>query len=115
MGGVLRGEGDWSQDRGLPRQYDHPTVASAIDEILGICKEHKVICGHPHVDSKNVETLLARTLSPRLSYVCNFCLLLMGVAIVVAIVIAVALTKFGLLSEYIEYILYYTLLYLVIL
>ena len=63
----------------------------------------------------DVETLLARTLSPRLSYVCNFCLLLMGVAIVVAIVIAVALTKFGLLSEYIEYILYYTLLYLVIL
>jgi 4-hydroxy-2-oxoheptanedioate aldolase len=60
IGVVLIGEGDLSQDLGLPRQYDHPTVASAIDEILGICKEHNVVCGHPHVDSKNVETLLAK-------------------------------------------------------
>ena len=60
IGVVLIGEGDLSQDLGFPRQYDHPVVASAIDEILGICKEHNVICGHPHVDSKNVETLLAK-------------------------------------------------------
>ena len=60
IGVVLIGEGDLSQDLGLPRQYDHPTVASAIDEILAICKQHNVICGHPHVDSKNVETLLAK-------------------------------------------------------
>jgi len=60
IGVVLIGEGDLSQDLGFPRQYEHPVVASAIDEILGICKEHNVICGHPHVDSKNVETLLAK-------------------------------------------------------
>ena len=60
IGVVLIGEGDLSQDLGFPRQYEHPVVASAIDEILGICKEHDVICGHPHVDSKNVETLLAK-------------------------------------------------------
>jgi len=60
IGVVLIGEGDLSQDLGLPRQYDHPTVASANDEILAICKQHNVICGHPHVDSKNVETLLAK-------------------------------------------------------
>ena len=60
IGVVLIGEGDLSQDLGLPRQYEHPTVASAIDEILAICKEHNVICGHPHVDAKNVETLLAK-------------------------------------------------------
>jgi 4-hydroxy-2-oxoheptanedioate aldolase len=60
IGVVLIGEGDLSQDLGLPRQYDHPTVASAIDEILGICKQHNVVCGHPHVDSKNVEALLAK-------------------------------------------------------
>ena len=60
IGVVLIGEGDLSQDLGLPRQYDHPTVASAIDEILAICKQHNVICGHPHVDSKNVEALLAK-------------------------------------------------------
>ena len=60
IGVVLIGEGDLSQDLGFPRQYDHPVVASAIDEILAICKQHDVICGHPHVDSKNVETLLAK-------------------------------------------------------
>ena len=60
IGVVLIGEGDLSQDLGFPRQYEHPVVASAIDEILGICKEHNVVCGHPHVDSKNVDALLAK-------------------------------------------------------
>ena len=55
IGVVIIGEGDLSQDLGYPRQYDHPTVASAIDDILAICKDHNVPCGHPHVDSKNVE------------------------------------------------------------
>lgn len=58
IGVVLIGEGDLSQDLGFPRQYEHPVVASAISEILGICKEHKVPCGHPHVDAKNVESIL---------------------------------------------------------
>jgi 4-hydroxy-2-oxoheptanedioate aldolase len=58
IGVVIIGEGDLSQDLGLPRQYEHPTVAAAIDEILAICKEHNVACGHPHVDSKNVATLV---------------------------------------------------------
>jgi len=60
IGVVLIGEGDLSQDLGFPRQYEHPTVAAAINEILTICKEHKVPCGHPHVDSKNVESLIAQ-------------------------------------------------------
>jgi len=60
IGFVLIGEGDLSQELGVPRQYDHPTVASAIDEILAICKEHNVVCGHPHVDSKNAEALLKK-------------------------------------------------------
>ncbi len=60
IGVVLIGEGDLSQDLGYPRQYDHPTVASAIDEILTICKEHDVVCGHPHVDAGNVDELLER-------------------------------------------------------
>jgi 4-hydroxy-2-oxoheptanedioate aldolase len=58
IGVVLIGEGDLSQDLGYPRQYDHPTVAAAIDEILKICKEANVPCGHPHVDAKNVERVL---------------------------------------------------------
>ena len=60
IGVVLIGEGDLSQDLGYPRQYDHPTVASAIDEILAICKDRKVPCGHPHVGSKNVEQLVEK-------------------------------------------------------
>jgi len=58
IGVVLIGEGDLSQDLGYPRQYDHPTVAAAIDEILAICKQYDVPCGHPHVSGKNVEALL---------------------------------------------------------
>ncbi len=58
IGVVLIGEGDLSQDLGYPRQYEHPTVASAINEILAICKQHNVPCGHPHVDAKNVESLI---------------------------------------------------------
>jgi 4-hydroxy-2-oxoheptanedioate aldolase len=58
IGVVLIGEGDLSQDLGYPRQYEHPTVAAAIAEILSICKNAGVVCGHPHVDAGNVERLL---------------------------------------------------------
>jgi 4-hydroxy-2-oxoheptanedioate aldolase len=58
IGVVLIGEGDLSQDLGYPRQYDHPTVAAAIGEILQICKDANVPCGHPHVDSSNIERVL---------------------------------------------------------
>jgi 4-hydroxy-2-oxoheptanedioate aldolase len=58
IGVVLIGEGDLSQDLGYPRQYEHPTVAAAIDEILQICTNAGVVCGHPHVDAGNVERIL---------------------------------------------------------
>jgi 4-hydroxy-2-oxoheptanedioate aldolase len=58
IGVVVIGEGDLSQNLGFPRQYSHPTVAGAINEILEICKEHNVACGHPHVDEKNVKTVV---------------------------------------------------------
>ncbi|MGH7079292.1 MAG: HpcH/HpaI aldolase family protein [Acetobacteraceae bacterium] len=58
IGAVLIGEGDLSQDLGFPRQYEHPTVAAAIREILAICRDHNVPCGHPHVGEANVEALL---------------------------------------------------------
>ena len=60
IGVVLVGEGDLSQDMGHPRQYDHPAVASKIDEIVAICKQYNVPCGHPHVDSGNVEAILKK-------------------------------------------------------
>jgi 4-hydroxy-2-oxoheptanedioate aldolase len=65
---VIIGEGDLSQSLGFPRQYSHPAVAGAIGEILAICKEHKVACGHPHVEKDNVEEVVKqgfRWLMPR--------------------------------------------------
>lgn len=59
IGVVLIGEGDLSQELGHPRDYDHPVVADAIDSILKICKEHNILCGHPHPDAKNIERLVA--------------------------------------------------------
>jgi len=53
IGGVLIGEGDLSQDLGVPRQYDHPSVVEAMAAIRRICAEHGVACGHPHVSDKN--------------------------------------------------------------
>ena len=60
IGVVLIGEGDLSQDMGYPRQYDHPEVAAAIDDILAICKDSGMPCGHPHVDANNVEKLVEK-------------------------------------------------------
>src|SRR5215208_680413 len=60
IGVVLIGEGDLSQDMGYPRQYEHPEVAAAIDDALAICKEAGIPCGHPHVDSNNVEQLIEK-------------------------------------------------------
>ncbi len=60
IGVVLIGEGDLSQDMGHPRQYHHPDVAAMIDEALAVCKDFGVPCGHPHVDSSNVEELLEK-------------------------------------------------------
>ncbi len=60
IGVVLIGEGDLSQDLGFPRQYDHPSVKTAIDDILDICKHYNIPCGHPHVDANNVEALIER-------------------------------------------------------
>jgi 4-hydroxy-2-oxoheptanedioate aldolase len=58
IGVVIIGEGDLSQDLGFPRQYNHPTVASAIADILAVCKHYDVVCGHPHVDETNVDALI---------------------------------------------------------
>ncbi len=68
IGAVIIGEGDLSQSLGFPRQYNHPTVAAAIAEILAICKANQVVCGHPHVEAENVDTVIEqgfRWLMPR--------------------------------------------------
>jgi len=58
IGVVLIGEGDLSQDLGHPRDYDHPIVREAMDHVVAVCKKHKVVVGHPHVDKNNVQRLL---------------------------------------------------------
>ena len=59
IGIVLIGEGDLSQNLGVPRQYEHPAVVEAMTAIRRICQEHGVPCGHPHVEAHNMETVLA--------------------------------------------------------
>jgi 4-hydroxy-2-oxoheptanedioate aldolase len=59
IGCILIGEGDLSQELGVPRQYEHPTVVEAMSQIVQTCKKYRVPVGHPHVDSKNVEAVLA--------------------------------------------------------
>jgi len=58
IGAILIGEGDLSQELGLPRQYEHPTVLEWMAKVVNTCKKHNVPVGHPHVDSNNVERIL---------------------------------------------------------
>lgn len=58
IGLVLIGEGDLSQELGVPRQFEHPTVLSYKEKILATCAEHGVAVGHPHVNAGNVERAL---------------------------------------------------------
>ena len=58
IGAVLIGEGDLSQELGVPRQYDHPEVRAAMAKIVDTCTSRNVVVGHPHVDAGNVERVL---------------------------------------------------------
>ena len=60
IGCVLIGEGDLSQELGVPRQYEHPTVIEAMAKIVDTCRQYNVRVGHPHVTSHNVEQVLAQ-------------------------------------------------------
>jgi 4-hydroxy-2-oxoheptanedioate aldolase len=60
IGCVLIGEGDLSQELGVPRQYEHPIVVEAMAKIVATCKKHNVRVGHPHVTPKNVESVIAQ-------------------------------------------------------
>lgn len=59
IGLILIGEGDMSQELGIPRQYDHPRMQECKRRILEICAEREVPVGHPHVTAANVEQVLA--------------------------------------------------------
>lgn len=55
IGAVLVGEGDLSQELGVPRQYEHPEVLEAMRQVVATCKEFKVAVAHPHVESTNLQ------------------------------------------------------------
>src|SRR6266576_381312 len=59
IGAILIGEGDLSQELGLPRQYEHPEVLKWMARVVDTCKKNNVPVGHPHVDSNNVERILS--------------------------------------------------------
>ncbi len=58
IGVVLIGEGDLSQELGVPRQYEHPSVLEHMSRVVATCRKHGVAVGHPHVNSNNVERVL---------------------------------------------------------
>ncbi len=55
---ILIGEGDMSQELGIPRQYDNPLLRESMAKVVATCKAHNVVVGHPHVDANNVERIL---------------------------------------------------------
>jgi len=57
---VIIGEGDLSQNLGVPRQYDHPLVVEHMRRIVDICNEYGAFCGHPHVGVGNIDTVLGQ-------------------------------------------------------
>ena len=58
IGLILIGEGDLSQELGIPRHLDHPLLNEARQRIVRICDDHGVVVGHPHVTASNVEQVL---------------------------------------------------------
>ena len=58
IGAILIGEGDLSQELGLPRQYEHPTVLEWMGKVVKACKEANVVVGHPHVEAGNCERII---------------------------------------------------------
>jgi 4-hydroxy-2-oxoheptanedioate aldolase len=58
IGLIIVGEGDMSQELGIPRQYDHPRMLECKRRILDICAARGVAVGHPHVTADNVKQVL---------------------------------------------------------
>jgi 4-hydroxy-2-oxoheptanedioate aldolase len=59
IGCIIVGEGDLSQELGIPRQYENPLLKAQMERVLATAKKYDVPVGHPHVTSKNVEQVLA--------------------------------------------------------
>ncbi len=58
IGVILIGEGDLGQELGYPREYDHPELLKAMAEVVKICKDNKVVVGHPHANPGNMQRIM---------------------------------------------------------
>lgn len=58
IGLVLVGEGDMSQELGIPRQYEHPRMRECKRRILDTCAARGVAVGHPHVTTENLKQVI---------------------------------------------------------
>jgi 4-hydroxy-2-oxoheptanedioate aldolase len=58
IGAILIGEGDLSQELGIPRQYEHKTLLDAMAQVVATCRKHNVVVGHPHVEVGNAERII---------------------------------------------------------
>lgn len=59
IGVILIGQGDLSQELGVPRQNEHKLVLDAMAEIRAICAEFDMPVGHPSVLANNAERVLS--------------------------------------------------------
>ena len=59
IGLVLIGEGDLSQELGIPRQYEHPRMMELKSKVIETCRAHNTVVGHPHVTKNNVEQAIS--------------------------------------------------------
>jgi 4-hydroxy-2-oxoheptanedioate aldolase len=59
IGVILIGQGDLSQELGVPRQTEHKLVLDAMAEIRAICAEFNVPVGHPSVLANNAARVLS--------------------------------------------------------
>jgi len=58
IGVLLIGEGDLTQELGVPRQYEHPELKRHMKHVLEVGRAHGIPVGHPHVDEKNVAEVI---------------------------------------------------------
>lgn len=58
IGLVLIGEGDMSQELGIPRRYDHPRMVESKRSVLRTCDARGVAVGHPHVTVDNIKRVI---------------------------------------------------------
>ena len=58
IGLVIVGEGDLSQELGVPRRYDDRRVRAHAARVLEVCRERNVAVGHPHVSAENAQEVL---------------------------------------------------------